>query len=54
MTNRNSRHVKDGRTLAGRKARQGEIVLKTTPMRIIFLAGFFGILLLALLFQWYL
>ncbi|MFD0987305.1 peptide ABC transporter permease [Methyloligella solikamskensis] len=54
MINRNPRHPKDGRTIAGRKARQGEIVLKTTPMRLVFIAGFIGIAVLAVFFQWYL
>ncbi len=54
MTNRNRRPAKDGRTIAGRKARQGEILLKTTPMRLVFIAGFVGVVVIALLFQWYL
>jgi hypothetical protein len=54
MTNRNRRPAKDGRTIAGRKARQGEIILKSTPMRVAFIGGFVGVVVLAILFQWYL
>ncbi|ODA68545.1 hypothetical protein A7A08_00374 [Methyloligella halotolerans] len=54
MTYRHRRHVKDGRTVAGRKARQGEIALRTVPMRIAFISGFVGVAVLAVFIQWYL
>lgn len=44
------------KTLSGREARQGEIILRTTPRRAVFIAGLVGavvlVLILAALGSW--
>lgn len=48
-----SHHRKDGRTVSGRRARQGEIVLRTPTMRAIFIAGLIGAAVIAIAIRLY-
>jgi hypothetical protein len=52
--NKRNPHAKDGRTISGRNARQGQIILNTPGRRAIFLIGLAGAAVLAIVTQIYL